>query len=68
MYASRVYIGHTGHSRLTPVKHSFRYSVNYYVFDLDELQKLSDGVSYYFACLIDLNELFGPQKFDNRSK
>ncbi len=51
MYSSRVFIGHTVHSRLTPTKHTFRYPVNYYVFDLDELQKLSDNVSalHYFV-------------------
>lgn len=38
---SRIYQGEVMHSRLKPVKHSFRYPVYFYAFDLDELPELA---------------------------
>ncbi len=38
---SLLYQGEVSHSRLTPVKHSFRYPVYFYAFDLDELAELA---------------------------
>lgn len=38
---SLIYQGEVSHTRLTPVRHSFRYPVYFYAFDLDELPKLA---------------------------
>ncbi len=38
---SKIYVGEVMHSRLAPVKHSFRYPVYFYAFDLDELSLLA---------------------------
>jgi cyclopropane-fatty-acyl-phospholipid synthase len=38
---SRIYLGEVTHARLAPVKHSFRYPVYFYAFDLDELPALA---------------------------
>lgn len=38
---SKLYIGQVTHARLVPVKHSFRYPVYFYAFDLDELPLLA---------------------------
>ena len=38
---SKIYVGEVMHSRLAPVKHSFRYPVYFYAFDLDELSQLA---------------------------
>ncbi len=38
---SKIYIGEVAHSRLVPVKHSFRYPVLFYAFDLGELEELT---------------------------
>jgi cyclopropane-fatty-acyl-phospholipid synthase len=44
---SRIYRGEVTHSRLTPVRHSFRYPFYFYAFDIDELPELSDRVSLF---------------------
>ncbi|SHJ04143.1 cyclopropane-fatty-acyl-phospholipid synthase [Malonomonas rubra DSM 5091] len=38
---SLIYQGEVSHARLTPVKHSFRYPVYFYAFDIDELAELA---------------------------
>jgi cyclopropane-fatty-acyl-phospholipid synthase len=38
---SKLYLGEVTHARLVPVKHSFRYPVYFYAFDLDELPMLA---------------------------
>ena len=38
---SLIYQGEVSHVRLAPVQHSFRYPVNFYAFDLDELTELA---------------------------
>ena len=38
---SKIYLGEVTHSRLTPVKHSFRYPVYFYAFDLGDLNELA---------------------------
>ena len=38
---SKIYIGEVTHARLSPVKHSFRYPVYFYAFDLAELSELA---------------------------
>ncbi|MDH3455151.1 MAG: DUF1365 domain-containing protein, partial [Desulfuromonadales bacterium] len=38
---SKLYVGEVTHARLAPVKHSFRYPVVFYAFDLDELPELA---------------------------
>ncbi|PLX98912.1 MAG: DUF1365 domain-containing protein [Desulfuromonas sp.] len=39
---SLIYQGEVSHSRLSPVKHSFRYPVYFYAFDIDELNQLAE--------------------------
>ncbi|TNF47951.1 MAG: DUF1365 domain-containing protein, partial [Deltaproteobacteria bacterium] len=38
---SKIYLGEVTHARLAPVKHSFRYSVYFYAFQLEDLPILS---------------------------
>lgn len=38
---SLIYQGEVSHARMTPVKHSFRYPVYFYAFDIDELAELA---------------------------
>jgi cyclopropane-fatty-acyl-phospholipid synthase len=38
---SMIYHGEVTHARLSPVKHSFRYPVYFYAFDLDDLNQLA---------------------------
>jgi cyclopropane-fatty-acyl-phospholipid synthase len=38
---SLIYQGEVSHARLSPVKHSFRYPVYFYAFDIDELPELA---------------------------
>lgn len=38
---SKIYLGEVTHARLSPVKHSFRYPVYFYAFDLDDLTELA---------------------------
>ncbi|MBI1388376.1 MAG: DUF1365 family protein [bacterium] len=45
---SKIFIGQVIHKRLTPVRHSFRYPLYWYAFDLDELPALS-RVSPWFG-------------------
>ncbi len=44
---SMIYTGEVMHSRLIPVKHSFRYPVYFYAFALDELDKLSKEIGLF---------------------
>ncbi len=44
---SRMYKGAVMHTRLSPVKHAFRYPVYGYVFDLDELSELSKSIPFF---------------------
>ena len=38
---SKIYQGEVTHARMLPVKHSFRYPVYFYAFDIDELPELA---------------------------
>lgn len=40
---AKIYFGEVTHVRLAPVKHSFRYHVYFYAFDLDELSELASN-------------------------
>lgn len=44
---SRIYLGEVTHARLMPVKHSFRYPVYFYAFDLDELPSLASQIPLF---------------------
>jgi len=38
---SRIYLGEVSHTRLAPLRHSFRYPVYFYAFDLEELPEFA---------------------------
>jgi len=44
---SLIYQGEVSHARLTPVRHSFRYPVYFYAFDLDELPELARHIPLF---------------------
>src|SRR6056297_1241650 len=44
---SLIYQGEVSHARLPPVRHSFRYPVYFYAFDLDELPELARHIPLF---------------------
>ncbi|MDX2177217.1 MAG: DUF1365 family protein [Candidatus Sumerlaeia bacterium] len=44
---SRLYVGEVAHARLDPVRHTFRYPVFCYCFDLDELPELARRIPMF---------------------
>ncbi len=56
---SRIFTGHVSHARQAPVRHSFRYPLYYYAFDLDELPELQRrvrGFGHNRVSLVALHE------------
>ncbi len=44
---SKIYLGEVNHTRLAPVRHSFRYPLYFYAFDLDELPEFGRSIPFF---------------------